>query len=60
MTLSRSQGSGRPKKLDNVITPSRMEIAGAMVKVALETAVFFNTAAVKPSSFALRQALMRK
>ena len=39
ITLRRIQGRGRPKKADKVTTPSKMENAGASVKIAVEPMV---------------------
>jgi hypothetical protein len=43
MMLSRIHGSGIPKNFERVMTPKRMEMAGATVKTAVETMVRFRT-----------------
>ena len=60
MTLRRSHGSGSPRNFDNVITPNRIETAGAIVKIAVETIVRRICAVSIPSSFPRRYARIRK
>jgi hypothetical protein len=60
ITLIRIQGNGMPKNLDNVITPSKIEIAGAMVNTAVENIILFNLFVSIPISFALLYARTRK
>ena len=59
-TLNLSHGNGRPMKLLSVITPTRMEMAGAMENSALEKMVFRTVAAAMPICWARRDALTRK
>ena len=60
ITLRRSHGSGRPKNFESVITPSRMDTAGANVKTAVEIMVFLICFMSIPSALPLRYARTRK
>ena len=52
ITLIRIQGRGKPKNFDSVITPNKIETAGAMVKIALESMVFLIWDISMPNAFA--------
>lgn len=60
ITLSLSHGSGSPRNLDRVMTPSRIDTAGANVKTAVEMIVFHICFISMPNVFPLLYALTRK
>src|SRR5699024_1091668 len=60
ITLRRSHGNGSPRNLDRVITPRRIDTAGANVKTAVEMMVFLICFMSIPSVFPLLYALTRK
>ena len=59
-TLRRIQGSATPSALERVISPSRIEMDGVMVKMIDDSAAFFITLPSIPSARPCRTALTRK
>ena len=60
ITLIRIQGNGIPKNLDKVITPNKIDIAGAIVKIVVDTITFLTFDVSIPISLARRSARTRK
>ena len=60
ITLIRIHGRGMPRNLESVITPSKIEIAGAIVNIDVEKITLRSFCALIPSCFPLRYARTRK